>query len=126
MAKKQSPRKTSQEPMPRGKKLVAALALALVCVVGTSMLAQVNSRKKSKKSSDDFSVASLTASGPSKEYIYAGSKLIATVEPTGVNGNDAQFISMCVHDAFSEWCVPNGMGGVHSIWRVKAIWWRSG
>ena len=67
------------------------------------MLAQVNSRKKSRKASDDFGVMALPASGPSKEYVYAGSKLISTVEPTAVNGNDAQFVSMCVHDAFSEW-----------------------
>lgn len=111
MPTKHSHRKTSRTQMPRGNKLAAALALALVCVVGTSMLAQVNSRKKSRKASDDFGVMALPASGPSKEYVYAGSKLISTVEPTAVNGNDAQFVSMCVHDAFSEWCAPNGIGG---------------
>jgi hypothetical protein len=82
----------------RGKRLVGALTLALVCVAGTSMLAQINSRKKGNQSSGDFSVASLAASGPSKEYIYAGSRLISTIEPTVVNGNDAQFISMCAYD----------------------------
>lgn len=102
MPKKQSPKRNARAPMPRGKKLAAALALALVCVAGTSMLAQVNSRKKSRKAADDFGVMALPASGPSKEYVYAGSKLIATVEPTAVNGNDAQFISMLYREPCSN------------------------
>lgn len=103
MPKKQSPKRSTGAPMPRGKKLAAALALALVCVVGTSMLAQVNSRKKSRKAADDFGVMALPASGPSKEYVYAGSKLIATVEPTAVNGKDAKFVSML----YQEPCAPD-------------------
>jgi len=57
-------------------------------------LAQVSSRKKGRKNSGDVSVMSLSSGGPSKEFIYAGTKLIATVEPTTVNDNDAQFVSM--------------------------------
>jgi hypothetical protein len=63
----------------RISKLVAVIALALFCIVGTSMFAQVSSRKKTRATSQ-VSVMNLSAATPSKEYIYAGSKLVATEE----------------------------------------------
>lgn len=84
------------------KRAVAGIAAVLICVVAATMLAQVNSRKKGKTGSGDFSVAGLSASMPSKEYIWAGSKLISTVEPTAVNGNDAEFVSMLYEEPCSN------------------------
>lgn len=91
-------KKLSQEnktPAPsRRKRLVTVITLALICIIGTSLVAQVTSRRKGKRASGDVSAMSFSAASPSKEYIYAGSKLISTIEPTAVNGNDAQFVSM--------------------------------
>ncbi|MEK6289060.1 MAG: hypothetical protein AABO57_25350, partial [Acidobacteriota bacterium] len=95
MSKKQTRRRpATASTRGRRNKVTAAITLALVCVVGTSLLAQVRSKGKGKRDSGEVSVMSLSPGGPSKEYIYAGTKLIATVEPTAVNGNDAQFVSM--------------------------------
>lgn len=59
---------------------VIAITIAL-CVVGTIVLAQVNRPGKVTKGSSEVSVMTLSASSPSKEYIYAGRKLVATEEP---------------------------------------------
>lgn len=80
MEKTQSRDKKRRTQSPsRISKVVAVIALALICIVGTSMFAQVSSRKKAKTSSE-LSVMNLTPATPSKEYIYAGSKLVATEE----------------------------------------------
>lgn len=111
MSQNQS-RKNIQRPevWSRWNRTVVVTTLVL-CVVGT-ILAQVNSRKKGKRTSGEVSTMSLSASSPSKEYIYAGSKLVATIEPTAVNGNDAQFVSMCAQEDFASppTCVPIGTG----------------
>jgi hypothetical protein len=59
---------------------VVLIILAL-SILGTTLLAQVSSRKKAKSISSEVSVMNLSAAAPSKEYIYAGSKLVATEEP---------------------------------------------
>ncbi len=83
----------------RRNRLVVLVTLALICIVSASLLAQVSARKKGKRDSGDVSAMSLSAAGPSKEYVYGGSKLIATVEPTAsINGDDARFVSMCAYD----------------------------
>ena len=111
MSQNQSP-KNIQRPAAwsRWNRTVVVTTLAL-CVVGT-ILAQVSSRKKGKRTSGEVSTMSLSASSPSKEYIYAGSKLVSTLEPTAVNGNDAQFVSMCAQEDFASppTCVPIGTG----------------
>jgi len=56
-----------------------------MCIVGASLLAQVNSRRKSEIPSGEVSVTSLSGT-PSKEYIYAGGRLVATEEPAGGGG----------------------------------------
>ena len=90
----------------RRKRLLVVLTLALICVVGTSILAQVTSRRKSKRDSGEVSAMSLLPASPSKEYVYAGSRLISTLEPTAsVNGDNAQFVSMCVNQ-FQNPCWP--------------------
>ncbi|HEY3138937.1 MAG TPA: hypothetical protein VGL29_23150 [Blastocatellia bacterium] len=63
----------------RRKRAMAAVILAL-CVLGASMLAQVSLRKKTKKTPSE--VSTMDFSSPSKEYIYAGGRLVATEEPT--------------------------------------------
>lgn len=94
MLKKQSRRSDARRGTRGRKSRVAALIiLALVCVISTSLLAQVDLQRRGKRASGEVSVMSLSGP-PAKEYIYAGTKLIATVEPTAVNGNDAQFVSM--------------------------------
>jgi hypothetical protein len=85
MSKKQLSRKNAARPTrSRHSKLAVAITLVLVAIVSVSLLAQVNSRRKRKATSGEVSVASL--SSPSKEYIYAGGRLVATEEPTGGGG----------------------------------------
>src|SRR4051812_11860532 len=86
-------------------KTVIALSIILGLFVVSVVLGewQSISQRRGKKKSGTVTTQSLTASSPSKEYIYAGGRLIATEEPTAVNGNDAQFVSMCVTQ---ETCVP--------------------
>src|SRR5437867_2419334 len=81
-------------------RVAALITLALVCVISTSLLAQVTTnRKKSKDSTSEFTAQSFSASAPSKEYIYVGSKLVATREKSASsNSDDAEAISVCVHD----------------------------
>ena len=77
MSKKQS-RRRSAPASGRGHKVAAGITLALICVIGTSLLAQVDSRKKGKR---DSGVSVMSLSTPSKEYVYAGGRLVATEEP---------------------------------------------
>ena len=63
------------------RNFTVVIAIAVIGIVGTSLFAQVNSRRKSQSHSTEVSVMSLSANAPSKEYIYAGSKLVATEEP---------------------------------------------
>jgi hypothetical protein len=72
----------------RGNRLVVAVTLALMCVFGSGILAQVNSRRPGKEAAG-VSVMSLTPGSPSKEYVYAGARLIATEEPGGTQGTGA-------------------------------------
>ena len=72
-------KKRTCERQSRTGKIMAIAALALICIVGTSLYAQVTSRKKAKSSSE---VSTMNLTTPSKEYIYAGSRLVATEEPT--------------------------------------------
>jgi S-layer homology domain len=75
-------KKRCSQPRSGSRKLFGvAVTLVLVCIVGSSMLAQVTSRKKAKSISNEVSVMNLSPTTPSKEYIYAGSKLVATEEP---------------------------------------------
>jgi len=83
MLKKQLSRKNTARPTrSRKSKLAVAITLVLVAIVSASLLAQVNSRRRSKGASGEVSEASLSAGSPSKEYIYAGGRLVATEEPT--------------------------------------------
>lgn len=95
----------------RKSRVTALVILVLVCVISTSLLAQVDLQGRDKGASGEVSVMSLSGP-PAKEYIYAGSKLVATVEPTAVGGNDAQFVSMCATEDFvtPSTCVPIGTG----------------
>jgi hypothetical protein len=65
----------------RKSRVAAAITVALMCVVCASILAQVSSRKKDKGAWGDVSVANFAPASPSKEYVYAGGRLIATEEP---------------------------------------------
>jgi hypothetical protein len=81
MLKKPSQHKSADRgPGSRRYRSLALIILAL-CILGTSMLAQVNLRKRDKSVSGDVSVMNLSPTTASKEYIYSGSKLVATEEP---------------------------------------------
>jgi len=58
-----------------------AIAVALLCVVGVSLLAQISSRKKDRARSGEVSTTSFSPTVPSKEMIYAGTRLLASEEP---------------------------------------------
>jgi len=74
----------------RGAGLVILALVSLSCVISTSLLGQVDLQKQSNPPSGAVSFMSLSGP-PSKEYVHAGSRLVATVEPPV---NDAQFLSM--------------------------------
>lgn len=79
MLKKSSRRNNAPRAAnPRRYRWMVLVVLAL-SILGTTMLAQVNSRKKATPAAE-VSVMSLSATTPAKEYIYAGSKLVATEE----------------------------------------------
>jgi hypothetical protein len=112
----------------RKRRVAALITLALVCVISTSLLAQVDLQGRGKRTSGEVSVMSLSGP-PAKEYIYAGSKLVATVEPTAVGGNDAEFVSMSAREDFENppiWMPigtgsPFGMPGQTYIVRVTML-----
>jgi hypothetical protein len=79
MSKKQSRRNNSRRAGWRKSRVAALIILALVCVISTSLLAQVGLQRRGKRASGEVSVMSLSGP-PAKEYIYAGGKLIATEE----------------------------------------------
>jgi hypothetical protein len=101
--------KTPSRLTPHRRKIVVALLLVLIFIASTGILAQVFTQKKSKKPPADFTAATV-ATKLSKEYVYAGSKLAATVEPTASpNGDDAEVVSMCV--IVGATCVTNFENG---------------
>jgi hypothetical protein len=70
----------------RKKRTVATITLVLICGVGASMLAQMKSLKGGKTKPGEVSIASLAPGSPSKEYVYAGGRLVATEEPIASGG----------------------------------------
>ena len=63
--------------------LVLSLATAGVILGQRTRLSQDGRRRASPQSDAAISVASFDAASPSKEYVYAGGRLIATEEPPG-------------------------------------------
>lgn len=64
----------------RKNRTVGAITLILILAFVSTILAQVITRKRAKGKVDSVSIAALGASSPSKEYIYAGGRLVATEE----------------------------------------------
>jgi hypothetical protein len=69
----------------RRKRMLVAITLAVCLLAGAAISAQTElfqsaSKKKRNKAPTEFTAQSLTASKPSKQYIYAGSKLCAVDE----------------------------------------------
>lgn len=76
-----SARASQGKPRPR---TIFAVALALSLVAGGAVLAGLRgAAKQLENKTSQVTPASLTPSSPSKEYIYAGGRLIATEEPAG-------------------------------------------
>jgi hypothetical protein len=76
-------RKKNGPPARRPCSSRLVITLALICAVGVSLLAQVSLRRNGEDASSEVSLAGFVAGSPSKEYVYAGGRLIATEEPTG-------------------------------------------
>ena len=75
--------------------VVMSLAACLMTLVHSGALGSAFSQKRA--GSTQVSTASFDHNSPSKEYIYAGGKLIATEEPTSQSStNDAAFVSQSV------------------------------
>ena len=70
------------------RRSVVVVTLALVCILGTGILAQVTTRKKGKSAMGEVSVESFAPASPSKELRSAGTRLVTTEEPC--NGADSQ------------------------------------
>src|ERR1051325_1685206 len=84
----------------RGR-LVTAVVLALSLIAAGAALAQRGffspAPQEQNKQGAQVSPTALTPSTPSKEYVYAGSRLVATEEPTSQTGaNGAAFVSQSV------------------------------
>lgn len=78
----------------RKNRVAALITLALMCVVSTSLLAQVNLQGRGKRASGEVSVMSLSGP-PSKEYVYAGGRLLATEECSySISPNSAFFLEV--------------------------------
>jgi hypothetical protein len=119
MSKKQSRRNNSRRAGWRKSRVAALIILALVCVISTSLLAQVISRKAQPANSGEVSTASLTPGSPSKEMIYAGGRLIATEEPAG---------PICTYSIFPQsqgFTSSGGTGGV-SVTAGAGCGWTAG
>jgi hypothetical protein len=91
------------------------LTLVLMLIASGVILGQRIVKKK-KDHSQDLAPASLTSSRPSKEYIYAGGKLVATEEPTAAsNGDDAQFVSLSFNPASVEPYAFSCLGDLYTV-----------
>jgi hypothetical protein len=81
-------RKTQKAPShsqkPRKRKALIALCLFLTLIIAVGIMAMRRSSTGSPKPSPAAPV-SLSPNSPSKEYIYAGGRLIATEEPGGIS-----------------------------------------
>jgi hypothetical protein len=99
MSKRQTRKQAAAgKAITRRKVLVSLILLSVVVAVSGIFAQQVTKRKKQSTSSIELSPANLTANDPAKEYVYGGSKLIATKEPTAnSNGDDAEFVSMVIN-----------------------------
>jgi len=117
MSKNASHKKNVRTPRGHGfrrGKAVIIISVAILCVVCTSLVAQQTiSRRKNKSDPGVVSVMSVSGT-PAKEYVYAGSRLIATDEPTSVNGDNAQFISMSYDEPCSNVGPPGGWTPVYT------------
>ena len=115
-AKKSRPRLGSPRPRQRA---VAAAVTILVLIIGSAMLAQVTRKNKARESSGEIAPASFSASSPSKEYVYAGARLVAVRERTvSPNGDDAAYGSVCVHNYGICWSPSNGFGLIGQAYLV--------
>lgn len=66
-----------RDARPKISRAIIVVTLALMCMVGTTMLAHLNSLTRDKQVASEVSVTSLTASKPSRE-IFAGSRMVAS------------------------------------------------
>jgi len=67
-------------PVWRTRKVVLVVSLLMASIVGTSLFAHVTSRTNGNAASGQVSIESLTASKPSRELIFAGSRMVASEE----------------------------------------------
>ena len=93
-AKKTTLRKRTALVTPRRSLIVIAITLLLSVMTAWSMLghsgALDSAFRQKAKSGHPVSLASLNSNSPAKEYVFAGSRLIATEEPAPCVGGDTQ------------------------------------
>ena len=84
MAKRKSQTKVSVAPA--RKRYVIIIGIVITMVVSGVMLAQNAKSKRSRPQAGAIAPTALTPSAPSKEYVYAGGRLVATEEPSAGGG----------------------------------------
>jgi hypothetical protein len=86
------------------QKLIVIVSLTVILLTVSGILAQEVLKQQQKKKPADIALTttSFNANAPSKEYFYAGNKLIATEEPTANSfGDNAEFVSWTFNSPYS-------------------------
>ena len=79
------------------RKIVIAAGLVFSLLIATAALAFWPTSQKRRQAGGEIVATSLSPASPSKEYIYAGGRLVATEEPGAPTGsNNAAFVSETV------------------------------
>ena len=122
MPAKLSRKTPKSSPTNRRRRIVIAVVAVLVLAIGSGLLAQVTRKNRRPVSSGDIHPASFAASIPSKEYVYAGAKLVAIRERTAsANGDDAAFVSMCVYSYDGSCMAPEDGLNVFNYERLAVV-----
>jgi hypothetical protein len=102
----------------RGRRIVIAAAIALSLFAGWTLLAYSGALdpifKQKKKPSGAVSLQSFNSNSPSKEYIYAGGRLVATEEAAGTSGCTPPTAPVLTTSAVGSvitlnWTIPPGV-----------------
>ncbi|HEU4391518.1 MAG TPA: hypothetical protein VFV34_27255 [Blastocatellia bacterium] len=106
--------KRERRPRKRSRAVALVVVVVVVMTAGTGLLA--GARKEASPAGTQIAPASLSASSPSKEYVYAGGRIIATEEPPGSGGSGCGTAPS----------PPTGLEATaqlaQSIWSVNLIW----
>ncbi|HYV03978.1 MAG TPA: hypothetical protein VFB82_05320, partial [Blastocatellia bacterium] len=102
----------------RKRNLVIVIAVVLSLFASWTLLAYSGALepllKQKKKADGAMSIQSFNSNSPSKEYIYAGGRLVATEEPTSSSGCTPPAAPMLTTSVVSSvitlsWTIPSGV-----------------